>query len=97
MSTLYEVLPNAPKPSIDPSKPSPSPQTDGVIGPVSDSMSQLAAQLGQLIIRSQDPTSASDSSKGPSSEQSANVLTVKSKAPKNNPHSSAKNNKKNKQ
>ena len=31
-STLYELIPNAPKPTNDPSRPSPEPHVDGLIG-----------------------------------------------------------------
>ena len=33
-STLYELIPNAPKPTNDPSRPSPEPHVDGLIGSV---------------------------------------------------------------
>lgn len=48
----YEVLVNAPKLAIDPPKSTPSPHVDGVIGFVSNSMSQLTSQLGKLIVTS---------------------------------------------
>lgn len=84
LGTLYEVHPNAPRPSIDPPKPSHGPHVDGVIGFVSYSVSQIAAQLGKLIVTSQTLASASNSSKEPSFESSTNVLMVKSKKPKKN-------------
>jgi len=91
---LYKVFPNAPRPYINPPKLVLGPHVDGVIGYISDSMSQL----GQLIVTSQPPTSAFGFAKAPSLEQSIDVLTVKSTQPKNNQQfGGKKNNKRNKQ
>jgi len=92
------MLPNSLRSSIDPPKPVPGPHANGVVGSLSDSMSQLATQIGQLIITSQAPASASSSAKAPPLEKSTDVLMVKSIHPKNNQQSGSKNNnKRNKQ
>jgi hypothetical protein len=49
--TLYDIIPNAPRPSNDTSRTTPGPHADGVIGSISTtSVSQVAGQLGQLAL-----------------------------------------------
>jgi hypothetical protein len=48
--TLYELIPNAPRPSIDPSKPSSTTHADGVIGFVkTQSSSQSTGMTNRLV------------------------------------------------
>lgn len=94
LGMLYELFPNAPRLFVDPPKLVPSPHVDGVLGSISDSISQLTAQLGQLINTSQAPISVSNSAKAPPPESSTNVLMVKSTQLKNNQQSSGKKNNK---
>ena len=63
--TLYDIIPNAPRPSNDTSRATPGPHADGVIGSVSTtSVSQVAGQLGQLALTdkpaTQTPTTTSN-------------------------------------
>ena len=94
---LYEVLKNAPQPSIDPPKISLGPHINGVIGYVYDSMGQLVSQHGKLIVTSQALGSAYGSPKASSSKNSTDVLTLKSTTLKNNQKLGGKNNNKKKQ
>ena len=49
--TLYDIIPQAPRPSNDKPQNAPGHHADGVIGFVSDStISQVIRQLGQLAI-----------------------------------------------
>ena len=49
--TLYDIIPNSPRPSNDQPQTAPGPHANGVIGFVSaTSVSQVAGQLGQLAI-----------------------------------------------
>ena len=49
--TLYDIIPNAPRPSNDIPRMTPGPHADGVIGSVSTiSVSQVARQLCQLAL-----------------------------------------------
>ena len=49
--TLYDIIPNAPRPSNDQPRTAPRPHANGVIGSVSaTSVGQVAGQLGQLTI-----------------------------------------------
>ena len=49
--TLYDIIPQAPRPSNDKPRTAPGPHADNVIGFVSTtSVSQVAGQLGQLAI-----------------------------------------------
>jgi len=95
---LYEVLPNAPRASIDPPKPTSGPHVDGVIGFIFNSMKQFYAQLGKLIVTSQAPIIAYRSTNSSSFKQSTEILTMNSTVPKKNQQLGGKrNNKKNKQ
>ena len=49
--TLYDIIPNTPRPSNDTPRTTPGPHADDVIGSVSTtSVSQVAGQLGQLAL-----------------------------------------------
>ena len=49
--TLYDIIPNAPRPSNETPRTTPGAHADGVIGSVSTtSVSQVARQLGQLAL-----------------------------------------------
>ena len=55
--TLYDIIPNAPRPSNDIPQTTPGPHADGVIGSVSTtSVSQVAGQLDQLALTDKPPT-----------------------------------------
>ena len=49
---LYEIIPEAPRPTHDAEKPKPGPHADGVVGFVnSPTVESLAKQLHQLFIK----------------------------------------------
>ena len=51
LGTMYDIIPNAPRPSNDQPQTTPGPHADGVIGSVSATLvSQVAGQLGQLAL-----------------------------------------------
>ena len=68
---LYEIIPEAPRPTHDAEKPKPRPHVDGVVGFVnSPTIKSLAKQLHQLSVK-QSTTEAAKASPSP---HSANVF-----------------------
>ena len=69
---LYEIIPEAPRPSHDAKKPKPGPHADGVVGSVnSPTIESLAKQLHQLFVKKY----MVEVVKASPSPQSANVFT----------------------
>ena len=59
--TLYDIIPNAPRPSNDQPRTAPGPHADGMIGSIfATSVSQVAGQLGQLAITNKPATMTSE-------------------------------------
>ena len=69
---LYEIIPEAPRPTHDAEKPKPGPHADGVVGSVdSTTVETLKKQLHQLSLKQ----STAEEEKAVPSPQSANVFT----------------------
>ena len=84
--TLYDIIPNAPRPSNDIPRMTPGPHADGVIGFVStNSVSQVAGQLDQLALTDKPAvtTPATTSSEPAPSTDVNMVQTSKSSRCKN--------------
>jgi hypothetical protein len=98
---LYDLIPHAPRPSNDPTKPSPRPHADGMIGHVStDSSGQMTGKHNPLNKATNPSSSVHTSTPMKPPSQTSEVNSVQSTAPKN-PHPSGgkkkgNNNKKNK-
>jgi hypothetical protein len=63
--TLYELIPNAPHPSTDPSKPSSTAHTDGVIGSIKTQSSSQSTDMTNHSVTSPATRSTSLSSNSP--------------------------------
>jgi len=51
LDTLYDIIPNAPHPSIDPRQPHPGPHVNSVVGSIYHApVNQLLDKMGQLSI-----------------------------------------------
>ena len=82
---LYEIIPEAPRPSHEAEKPKPGPHADGVVGSVkSTTVEYLTKQLHQLSIKQ----STVEVAKAAPSPQNANVCAQTSS--KGNQHPSGK-------
>ena len=67
---LYEIIPEAPRPTHDANKPKPRPHVDGVVGSVnSPTVESLAKQLHQLSVKH----SMAEAAKASPSPKNANV------------------------
>ena len=74
--TLYDIIPQAPRPSNDKPRTAPGPHVDSMIGYVSTtSISQVVGQLGQLAI-TEKPTSTTSATSSNDLAQSTDVNMV---------------------
>ena len=74
--TLYDIIPQAPRPSNDKLRTTPGPHADSVIGSIStSSVSQVAGKLGQLAITDK-PTSTTSETTSNDLSQSTDVNMV---------------------
>jgi hypothetical protein len=99
--TLYDLIPNAPRPSNDQTKPTPGPHVDGMIGPVStDTTGQMTGKHSQSTKATNPSSSVHTNTPSKPSSQTSEVNMVQSTTPKNPQQSEGKNkgnnNKKNK-
>jgi hypothetical protein len=78
--TLYELIPNAPRPSTDPSKPSSTAHADGVIGSVKTQSSSQSTDMTNRSVTSPATGSTSLSSNSPPT-QISEVNAVQSASP----------------
>ena len=84
--TLYDIIPNAPRPSNDIPRTAPGSHVDGVIGFISTtSVSQVAEQLGQLALTNKPAaTTPTTTSNEPAPSTDVNMVqTSKSSRHKN--------------
>lgn len=92
-STLYDIIPQYPRPSNDQSRSAPGPHVEGVIGSVSASaINQVVGHLGQLVITDNlvSTTLATTSTTSPQSTDVNLVQTSKTSRRKN--HNQCKKN-----
>ena len=79
--TLYDIIPNAPRPSNETPRTTPGAHADGVIGSITtSSVSQVVGQLGQLaIIDKTTSTTSATTSNDPTQSTYVNMVqTTKS-------------------
>ena len=73
---LYQIFPNAPRAETDPTKPTPGPHADGVIGSTANAVSQVANAMGQLSLHSNGLTAHSSSPSAQKSTPPSDILSV---------------------
>ena len=88
---LYEIIPEAPRPSHEAEKPKPGPHADGVVGSInSPTVESLTKQLHQLSVKH----STAEAAKAAPSPQSANVFAQTSSKGNQQPDGKKKKGKK---
>ena len=88
---LYEIIPEAPRPTHDAKKPKPKPHANGVVGSInSPTVEYLAKQLHQLSIKH----STAEAAKAAPSPQNANVFAQTSQKGNQQPGGKKKRGKK---
>ena len=88
---LYEIIPEAPRPSHEPEKPNPGRHADGVVGSVtSPTVESLTKQLHQFSVKQ----STAEATKASPSPQSANVFAQTSQKGNQKPDGKKKKGKK---
>ena len=91
--TLYDIIPNVPRPSNDQPRTAPGPHADDVIGSVSaTSVSQVAGQLGQLALTDKPAiTTPTTTSSEPTPSTDVNMVQTSKSSRRKNRNQQRKN------